>query len=180
MNPWHDVDPGADPAALFQAVIEIPRGSKNKYELDKQTGLLKLDRVLYSAVFYPANYGFIPQTYCDDHDPLDVLVLCQEPLVPLCLVLARPLGVIRMSDEKGVDDKIIAVPAKDPEYNHYHDVSELPPHRMRELKQFLLDYKTLEDKQVNVDELRGPEEAGRVIEESIALYNAEIRSTLGT
>lgn len=180
MNPWHDVDPGSDPAALFRAVIEIPRGSKNKYELDKQTGLLKLDRVLHSAVYYPANYGFIPQTYCDDRDPLDVLILCQEPLVPLCLVVARPLGVFRMSDDQGIDDKIIAVPVGDPEYSHYRDISGLAPHRMLELKQFLLDYKTLERKQVEVGDPRGPEEAGRVIEESIALYNSEIRPGLGT
>ena len=180
MNPWHDVSPGEDPASLFQAIIEIPRGSKNKYELDKKTGLLKLDRVLYSAVVYPANYGFLPQTYCDDGDPLDTLVLCQEPLHPLCLVSARPIGVITMRDEKGIDDKIIAVPADDPEYNHYTDISGLPPHRMKELKQFLLDYKTLEHKQVDVDDMKGPAEAAGVIREAVALYNSEIRSRLGT
>jgi inorganic pyrophosphatase len=180
VNAWHDVELGDDPGQLFQAVVEIPSGSKNKYELDKKTGLLKLDRVLYSSVHYPANYGFLPRTYCDDGDPLDVIVFCQEPLVPLCLVASRPIGVITMSDEKGEDAKIIAVAAEDPEYNHYTDVSQLAPHRARELRQFLLDYKTLENKQVNVDDLRGRDEAARVIAEAITLYNSEIRSRLGT
>jgi inorganic pyrophosphatase len=180
VNPWHDVDPGARPDEEFQAVIEIPRGSRAKYELDKGTGLLRLDRVLYSAVYYPANYGFLPRTYCDDQDPLDALVLCQEDLVPLCLVAARPIGVIRMRDEKGTDDKIIAVAVHDPEYNHYGDVDELPPHRLLELKQFLLDYKTLERKQVNVDDLRPRAEAQRVIREALELYRREIATARGS
>ncbi|MHC4225635.1 MAG: inorganic diphosphatase [Planctomycetota bacterium] len=180
MNPWHDVALGKDPGRLFMAVIEIPRGSKNKYELDKRTGLLRLDRVLYSSVHYPANYGFLPRTYCDDGDPLDVLVLCQEPLVPLCLVQSRPIGLISMQDDKGVDDKIIAVPDDDPEYAHYTDVSQLPPHRMEELKQFLRDYKTLERKRVDVDEMRGREEAVKVINQAVQLYVKEILPTLGS
>ena len=180
MNPWHTVALGEDPTRVFLAVIEIPRGSKNKYELDKKTGLLRLDRVLYSSVHYPANYGFLPQTYCDDGDPLDVLVLCQEPIVPMCIVSARPIGVITMSDEKGVDDKIIAVPAGDPEYNHYDDISELPPHRMLELRQFLAEYKTLENKQVDIDDLGGREVAAKVILAAVALYKSEIQTRLGT
>ena len=178
MNAWHDVELGDDPARAFCAVIEIPRGSKNKYELDKETGLLRLDRVLYSAVHYPANYGFLPKTYCDDDDPLDVLVLCQEPLVPMCLVEVRPIGVITMTDDKGVDDKIIAVPAGDPEYNHYTDINELPPHRMLELKQFLTDYKTLEHKRVDIDAIEGRADAERIIEAAVALYDREIRPGL--
>jgi inorganic pyrophosphatase len=172
LNPWHDVELGESPEEQFNAVIEIPRGSRSKYELDKETGLLRLDRILYSAVHYPANYGFLPKTYCDDGDPLDALVLCQEDLVPMCIVSARPIGVITMTDEKGEDDKIIAVCADDPEYNHFRDVGELPPHRLRALKQFLLDYKTLEHKQVNVDDLRPREDAKRVIRAAIELYAA--------
>jgi len=174
MNPWHDVELGDDPARAFQAVVEIPRGSKNKYELDKRTGLLRLDRVLYSAVIYPANYGFLPRTYCDDDDPLDVLILCQEPIPPLCLVDCRAIGLISMSDEKGRDDKVVAVATGDPEFDHYTDVSELPPHRMRELEQFLRDYKTLEHKRVEVAPMSGRERAIEVILEAIRLYDAQV------
>jgi inorganic pyrophosphatase len=170
VNPWHEVELGESPEELFFAVIEIPLGSRTKYELDKETGLLRLDRILYSAVHYPANYGFLPRTYCEDGDPLDVLLLCQEALVPMCIAAARPIGVITMTDDKGRDDKIIAVCADDPEYSHYTDVSQLPPHRTRELKQFLLDYKTLENKKVNVDDLRPRPEAQRVIRAAMDLY----------
>lgn len=130
MNPWHDVELGDHIEEHFRCVIEIPKGSKVKYEIDKQTGLLWLDRVLHSAVHYPANYGFLPRTYCEDGDPLDVLVLGQEPVVPLCLLRARAIGVITMKDEKGPDDKIIAVHVDDPEFDFYRDISELPPHRI--------------------------------------------------
>ena len=170
MHPWHDVDLGDDIGQHFRAVIEIPKGSKVKYELDKSTGLLWLDRVLHSAVHYPANYGFLPRTLCPDDDPLDVLVLGQEPVVPLCILRARAIGVISMSDEKGQDDKIIAVHVDDPEYAHYTDVAQLPPHRLRELERFFLDYKVLEGKVVNVEDRRGRAEAKQVIEEAIALY----------
>jgi len=173
MNAWHDVPLGQDPGNQFDAIIEIPLGSKNKYELDKEAGMLRLDRVLYSAVRYPANYGFLPRTYCDDSDPLDVLVLCQEPLQPMCVVAARPIGVIHMSDDKGQDDKIIAVPTDDPEYNHYEDIAQLPPHRMLELRQFLLDYKTLEHKRVDIEAPGDRAAAVRVIEEAVRLYQAE-------
>ncbi len=179
MNPWHDVAIGDDPNRSFTCVIEVPSGSKNKYELDKTTGLLRLDRVLYSAVHYPANYGFVPRTYCEDGDPLDVLVLCQEPVVPLCIMRARPIGVITMTDEEGQDDKIIAVAVDDPEFTDCNDVKELPPHRLREIQQFLRDYKSLEGKVARVGPLQGAKKAHAVIHHAIALYRDRIYPTLG-
>src|ERR1041384_5047856 len=144
MHPWHDcyIDSTLIKKS-FPAIIEIPKGSTNKYELDKETGLLRLDRVLYSAVHYPADYGFIPRTYCDDGDPLDVLVLGQEPVFPLTLVEARAIGVMRMRDEKGTDDKIVAVSVRDPAFAHFVDKAELPAHVLRELRRFFEDYKGL-------------------------------------
>lgn len=174
MHPWHDVELGDDIERQFHAIIEIPKGSKAKYELDKRTGLLYLDRVLHSAVHYPANYGFLPRTYCPDGDPLDILVLGQEPVLPLCILRARAIGVITMTDEKGQDDKIIAVHVDDPEYAHYRDVAELPPHRLRELKRFFLDYKVLENKAVNVEEVRGRADAQEVVRAAITLYRETI------
>jgi inorganic pyrophosphatase len=174
-NPWHDVKPGDDIEKSFLSIIEIPKGSKNKYELDKETGLLIADRVLYSSVHYPANYGFIPQTYCDDGDPLDVLVLCQEPITSLCIVECLAIGVITMSDEKGQDDKIIAVHAYDPAYNTYHDISALPPHIIKELQRFFEDYKVLENKEVVIDTLRGRVDSLNVINTAIDLYNSTFR-----
>jgi inorganic pyrophosphatase len=174
MNAWHDVALGDEIEQHFRCVIEIPKGSKIKYELDKATGLLWLDRVLHSAVHYPANYGFLPQTYCDDGDPLDVLVLGQEPVVPLCVLRAKAIGVITMRDDKGQDDKIIAVHVDDPEYSHYRDVSELPPHRLKEMQRFFLDYKVLEDKSVDIDDIRGRSDAEHVIQEAIRLYRTKI------
>jgi inorganic pyrophosphatase len=174
MHAWHDVELGDHIERHFRAVIEIPKGSKVKYELDKRTGLLYLDRVLHSAVHYPANYGFLPQTFCDDGDPLDVLVLGQEPVLPLCILRARAIGVLGMRDEKGQDDKIIAVHIDDPEYEHYQDVVELPPHRLRELERFFLDYKVLENKTVNVEALRGRDDAARVVRDAVRLYHERI------
>ena len=170
MHPWHDVELGSQVDEHFRAVIEIPKGSKLKYELDKRTGLLWLDRVLYSAVHYPANYGFLPQTFCPDDDPLDVLVLGQEPVLPLCILRARAIGVLTMSDDKGQDDKIIAVHVDDPEYADYRDIAQLPSHRLRELERFFLDYKVLENKRVNVEHMRGRPDALQVIGDAVQLY----------
>ena len=178
MHPWHDVPLGNDPTESFQCVIEIPRGSKNKYEVDKETGLLRLDRVLYSAVHYPANYGFLPRTYCEDGDPLDVLVLAQEPCVSMCIMKARPIGVITMHDEKGQDDKIIAVASDDPEFSGYLEIAHLPAHRLREVKRFLQDYKVLEHKSVNVDRIRGRRDAAKAIRHAVRLYQTQILPTL--
>ena len=178
MHAWHDVELGEDIGRHFQAVIEIPKGSKVKYELDKATGLLSVDRVLHSAVHYPANYGFLPRTFCGDGDPLDVLVLGQEPVAPLCLLRARAIGVMTMRDEKGEDDKIIAIHVDDPEYAHYTDIAELPPHRLRELERFFLDYKVLEHKVVTIDAMRGRAEAERVVRTAVRLYDERIRPTL--
>jgi inorganic pyrophosphatase len=179
MNPWHDVAIGDDPAHFFHCVIEVPGGSKNKYELDKTTGLLRLDRVLYSSVHYPANYGFVPRTYCEDGDPLDVLVLCQEPVAPLCIMRARPIGVITMTDEEGQDDKIIAVAVDDPEFAPCKDVQELPPHRLREIRQFLRDYKSLEGKVAKVGPLLGHARAMKILRAAVDLYRTEIYPSLG-
>ena len=168
MHPWHDtyVDE-TQIATAFPAVIEIPKGSTNKYELDKETGLLRLDRVLYSAVYYPADYGFIPRTFCDDGDPLDVLVLGQEPVYPLTIVDARAIGVMRMRDEKGLDDKIVAVSVRDPAFADYTDKDQLPNHVLREIRRFFEDYKALEHKQVVVEEMLGPSDALRTLREAI-------------
>jgi inorganic pyrophosphatase len=174
MHAWHDVELGDHIERHFRAVIEIPKGSKVKYELDKATGLLWLDRVLHSAVHYPANYGFLPRTFCDDGDPLDVLVLGQEPVVPLCVLRAKAIGVLGMRDEKGQDDKIIAVHVDDPEYAHYTDLEQLPPHRLAELERFFLDYKVLERKTVALTPMQGRGEAERIVREAAALYRQRI------
>ena len=180
MNPWHDVYVDEHLVANeFPVVIEVPQGSKNKYELDKSSGLLRLDRVLYSAVHYPANYGFIPRTYCDDGDPLDVLVLGQEPVVPLAIVEARAIAVIRMRDEKGIDDKIIAVSTEDPSVNEYTSYTELPKHVLREMGRFFQDYKALENKEVIVDDPLGPNDALSTIMEALELYRRLRRGDLG-
>lgn len=171
MHPLHDIALPASLSEGFPSVIEIPQGSRLKYELHKETGLLMLDRVLYSAVHYPCNYGFIPRTHGGDGDPLDVLVLMQEPVVPLTIVRARAIGGIRMRDDKGEDDKILAVALDDPAYNHYRDISQLPPHVVRELDRFFRDYKLLEGKESVVDAPYGPAEAVRVIEAAIEGYH---------
>jgi inorganic pyrophosphatase len=179
MHPWHDtyVD-DALIATAFPAIIEIPKGSTNKYELDKETGLLRLDRVLFSAVYYPADYGFIPRTYCDDGDPLDVLVLGQEPVYPLTIVEARALGVMRMRDEKGVDDKVVAVSVRDPSFADFRDKSQLPSHVLRQVRRFFQDYKVLENKEVVVEELMGPAEAVAIIADALELYRKLRRGEL--
>lgn len=172
-HPWHDVAIGEKAPKEFYAVIEIPKGSKVKYELEKKTGLLKVDRILYSSVSYPANYGFIPQTLGDDKDPLDVLVLMQETVVPLSILRVRPIGVMMMIDQGEGDEKIICVHLDDPEYNGYEHIKELPPHRLDELRTFFEDYKKLEHKEVQVDEFEGNYEAIKTVEAAMALYRQE-------
>jgi inorganic pyrophosphatase len=170
MNPWHDVEPGKNTPELVECIIEIPRSSRLKYELDKDSGLLRLDRVLYSAVFYPHNYGFIPRTYCDDHDPLDILVLGQEAVVPLCILTARPIGVMQMVDQNEEDDKIIAIHEHDPAVAHLRDINQLPAHTLNELQRFFEDYKALENKVVRIERFRGCAAAHDIIEKSLQLY----------
>ncbi len=172
-HPWHDVPLPEDVSKWFTAYIEIPKGSRIKYELDKESGLLRVDRVLYSAVHYPANYGFVPRTYCEDGDPLDVLVLGQEEVFPAVLLRARAIGAMQMRDDKGRDDKLIAVHIDDPEYQGYRDIKDLPSHRLRELQRFFLDYKILEGKEVLVEGFLGPREGEALLREAIALYTRE-------
>jgi inorganic pyrophosphatase len=171
VHPWHDVTPGEHLPREFSAIIEIPFGSSVKYELDKTSGLIKLDRVLYSAVYYPANYGFIPQTLAEDDDPLDVLVFCQETVVPLTLIVARTVGLMTMVDSGKKDHKIIAVASEDPEFNHYRQAAEMPPHRLEMLRRFFQDYKQLEGKAVAVDAIEPAEAAYPVIEDALARYS---------
>jgi inorganic pyrophosphatase len=171
MHAWHDiyVDDHLIEKA-FPVVIEVPMGSKNKYELDKETGLLRLDRVLYSAVHYPADYGFIPRSFCDDGDPLDALVLGQDPVYPLTIVEARAIGLMRMRDDKGIDDKIIAVSVRDPAFADYTDHVQLPGHVGREIKRFFQDYKVLENKTVVVEDILGPAPALTVLRQALDHY----------
>lgn len=170
MNIWHDMNPKEITPTDFSAVIEISKGSRCKYELDKHTGLLRLDRVLYTSTHYPASYGFIPRTFADDGDPLDVLVLCNEPIQPLTLVRVYPIGVMRMLDDGHIDDKIIAVPFTDPNYNNYRSIDELPAHIFDEIMHFFKVYKQLENKQTDIKELYNREEAEKIVREAIDGY----------
>ncbi len=173
-NPWHVVNIGPDAPKIVTSMIEIPKGSKSKYELDKETGFLRLDRVLYSSLNYPYNYGFIPQTYCDDKDPLDILILTQVKILPMSLMRAKVIGVMRMIDGGEADDKIIAVSPDDMSVSHIEDIEELPPHALRELQTFFEDYKKLENKEVLVEKFQNKEKAWEIIEQSIIDYKAYI------
>lgn len=174
MHTWHDVPNGPDAPDEVRAVIEIPKGDKVKYELDKEGGYLRVDRVLYSSVVYPANYGFIPRTLGEDRDPLDVLVLMQEPVVPLAVLRVRPIGMMDMLDQGLHDEKIIAVHLDDPEYAEYTSIRELAMHRLRELRRFFEDYKKLERKEVEVTDFFGPREAVETVREAIERYEEEV------
>ena len=175
IHPWHDVAPGDQLPREFNTVIEIPFGSSVKYELDKISGLIKLDRALYSAVYYPANYGFIPQTLAEDDDPLDVLVLCQETVVPLTIIHARTIGLMTMIDVGKRDHKIIAIATEDPEFNAYREAQEMPAHRLLMLRRFFQDYKQLEGKAVEVDEIRPAAEAFPIISDALRRYSEQRR-----
>lgn len=172
-NVWHEINPKRITPEDFMAVIEITKGSKKKYELDKETGLLMLDRILYTSTHYPANYGFIPRTYGDDGDPLDVVVICSEKIDPMTLVRCYPIGVIIMMDSGKLDEKIISIPFNDPNYNTYKDISELPEHIFDEMKHFFQVYKNLEDKDTVVDEVRDRNAAIDIINKSINNYVSE-------
>jgi inorganic pyrophosphatase len=175
IHPWHDLSPGDFLPKEYNTVIEIPLGSSVKYELDKASGMLKMDRLLYSAVYYPANYGFIPQTLGADNDPLDVLVLCQESVLPLTIVHARTIGMMTMIDGGEEDHKIIAIATGDPEYDHYWEAEELPPHKMSMVKRFFLDYKKLEGKSVQVEKVEPAKTAYPVIEKAIEAYKKKMK-----
>lgn len=170
MNIWHDIEEDRVKKEDFVGVVEIPKGCNNKYELDKKTGLLKLDRILYTATHYPANYGFIPRTYAGDNDPLDVLILCQEAIYPLTLVECYPIGALRMIDNNEEDEKIIAIAKYDPFLNTYKDISEIPAQVSAEIKHFFEVYKQLEGKQTTVDKIMGREEAEQIIEKCMENY----------
>jgi inorganic pyrophosphatase len=177
MNPWHDVPIGENAPETVNAIIEIPKGSKVKYELDKASGMIRVDRILFSAVHYPANYGFIPQTYCDDNDPLDILVLGQEQVPPLVIMVARPIGLMQMNDHGQQDDKIIAVHVHDPEVADIYSLEQLAPHKLRELRRFFEDYKQLEGKDVRVHDFLDPAEARRVIRTNAEMYRGKFQAT---
>ncbi len=175
IHPWHDVTPGHKLPKEFQSIIEIPAGSSVKYELDKDSGLIRLDRVLYSAVYYPANYGFIPQTLAEDDDPLDVLVFCQEAVVPLTIIPARTIGLMTMIDQGKKDHKIIAVATGDPEFDSYCEASEMPQHRLIMLRRFFQDYKQLEGKAVEVEDFEPASAALPIIEDALHRYSEQRR-----
>lgn len=174
MNIWHNIESNRINPEEFIAVVEISKGSKQKYELDKKTGLLRLDRILYTSTHYPANYGFIPHTLAEDDDPLDVLVLCSESLAPMSLVKCYPIGVIVMNDNGSVDEKIIAIPFADPNYNTYKSINDLPQHIFEEMKHFFSVYKQLENKSTSVDTVADKDEALKIIEKSMNNYKKHL------
>ena len=170
LHPWHGVSAGDNTPRTVNAIIEIPQGSRAKYEIDKESGLLKLDRVIYSSFYYPTNYGFIPRSYGDDKDPLDILVLSSISVQPLCVVEAKVIGVMQMIDGGDADDKIIAVAAHDMSVNHINNIEELPPHFFKELRQFFEDYKKLENKTVHVEDFGDKATALKIIEDGLTFY----------
>jgi inorganic pyrophosphatase len=172
-HPWHEVSVGENPPEFVNGIIEIPKGSRAKYEIDKDSGLIKLDRVIYASMYYPLNYGFIPQTLGEDHDPLDIVVLTQVTVVPSCLIPSKVIGVMRMIDKGEADDKIIAVAMQDVSVSAIHDIKDLPAYFRAELKHFFENYKTLENKKVVVDEFESRDKAMQIIEDSIAFYKKE-------
>jgi inorganic pyrophosphatase len=174
-NPWHKVNIGSRSPDVVNGIVEIPKNTRAKYELDKESGMLVLDRVLYSSVYYPANYGFIPKTYCDDKDPLDIVVISQIAVVPLCIVSAKVIGVMRMLDGGELDDKIIAVAENDMSVNYFNDVSELPAHFLNELRNFFEDYKKLENKTVEVEDFQSADVAKKIILQSMKDYDEMIK-----
>ncbi|MCC5932230.1 MAG: inorganic diphosphatase [Cyclobacteriaceae bacterium] len=176
IHPWHSVSYGENAPEVVNGIIEIPKGSRAKYELEKESGMLIIDRVLYSSVYYPHNYGFIPRTYCDDQDPLDILVLSQVNVVPLCIVSARVIGVMRMLDNDEADDKIIAVAENDMSVNHYTDITELPIHFIKEVKNFFEDYKKLESKEVLVEEFLNRDTAIDIVKKAIEDYRVKFEN----
>lgn len=181
MHPWHDIPAFADAKQhLLNAVVEIPKGSNVKYELDKRTGLLRVDRILYSSVIYPANYGFVPQTYCSDGDPLDVLILNSEPVQSLATLRVRAIGVLRMEDEGASDDKLVAVHADDPAFSDFHSLDRLPQHVQRQTRRFFEEYKVLENKTVVVDEFLGVTQAWEIIKTAIDSYHAHLETLRAT
>ncbi len=169
-NPWHTISSGKNAPEIVTGIVEIPKGAKGKYELDKESGLLRLDRVLFSSVHYPGNYGFIPRTFCDDDDPLDILILSQIDFPPLCIIESRVIGVMRMIDNGQADDKIIAIAKDDASVNHIKDIDQLPPHTVREIQRFFEDYTKLENKVVLVEHFLGREDAWKIVQDSIVLY----------
>ncbi len=173
-HPWHDIPIGEDAPDELNIVIEVSKGSKVKYEIDKDTGFLEVDRILYSSVVYPENYGFIPQTLADDDDPLDVIVLMQEPVLPMSILEVRPVGILPMVDEGENDENIICVHVEDPQYAEFNNVNEFPEHRINEIKQFFKEYKNLEDKEVEVGDIQGPDEAKEYIQRAIQMYKENI------
>ncbi|QNL23235.1 inorganic diphosphatase [Hyphobacterium sp. CCMP332] len=176
-NPWHKIEPGQHAPEIVNGIIEIPKDSKAKYELDKESGLLKLDRVLFSSMYYPANYGFIPKTYCEDGDPLDIMILSQINIVPLCIVPARVIGIMRMLDSGKTDDKILAVAQNDMSVNHIKDISGIPQHFLKELKNFFEEYKKLENKAVAVEDFQNANLAKEVVNKSIIDYKKLIKKS---
>ena len=175
MNLWKEVDPGPDVPNMVNMVVEIPKGSRNKYELDKELGLLRLDRVLYSSIHYPGDYGFIPQSYYDDGDPIDILVMVSEPSFPGCVIQARPIGLFRMTDRGQPDEKILAVPASDPLSRDYHDITDIPQHFLHEVAHFFAVYKDLEGVTVKTIGWEGAAQAKTRISYAVALYESKIK-----